>query len=129
MAKKTAGARGAGKALAARPRRGPGRPAAAAGGGAGADDLPPVLLPETLDVAAAAPLARALLARRGRPTVVDAAAASRPGAQCLQVLVAAIKTWERDGAPFTFVNCGAPFLEHVEFLGLDRAPFLKGVQS
>jgi chemotaxis protein CheX len=89
---------------------------------------PPVLLPEVLDLPAISPLARELLARRGKPTVVDARAIQRPGAQCLQVLLAAIRTWERDGAPLRFINCGPLLVEHLRFLGVDAAPFLKGAQ-
>ncbi len=89
----------------------------------------PVRLPELLDLAAAAPLARELLARRGRSTVVDAAGIERPGASCLQVLLAAIQTWQADGLPLTFANCGPPLIEHLRFLGLDPAAFLEEVQS
>jgi chemotaxis protein CheX len=85
-----------------------------------------VQLPEVLDLRAATSLAAELLARRGRPTVVDAALTERPGAQCLQVLMSAIKTWADDGVPLTFVNCGPPLIEHLHLLGIDPAPFTNG---
>jgi chemotaxis protein CheX len=100
-----------------------------------ADEAPPdgadlpVRLPEVLDLAAAAPLARDLLGRRGRPTIVDAVGIERPGASCLQVLLAAIRTWEADGLPLAFANCGPRLIEHLRFLGVDPAAFLKEVQS
>ncbi len=89
----------------------------------------PIRLPEILDLAAAAPLARELLARRGKPAVLDAIGIQRPGAPCLQVLLAAIRTWEGDGIPLTFVNCGPLLFEHLRFLGLEPGAFLKGVKS
>ena len=69
----------------------------------GRAQLPPsasAALPAVLDLNAAGPLASVLLARRGSPLVVDGAAVERMGAQCLQVLLAARKTWEADGQPF-----------------------------
>jgi anti-anti-sigma regulatory factor len=89
----------------------------------------PLPLPAVLDLAAAAPLARALLERRGKPTVVDAVGIQRPGAASLQVLLAAIGAWEGDGVPLTFINCGPLFIEHLRFLGVEPGAFLKGAQS
>ena len=89
----------------------------------------PFSLPAILDLAAAAPLARALLERRGKPTVVDAVAIQRPGAAPLQVLLAAIRTWESDSVPLTFINCGPLLIEHLRFLGVEPDAFLKGAQS
>lgn len=89
----------------------------------------PLSLPAVLDLAAAAPLARALLERRGKPTVVDAVGIQRPGAASLQVLLAAVRTWEGDSVPLTFINCGPLFIEHLRFLGVVPDAFLKGAQS
>ena len=86
-------------------------------------------LPEILDLAAAAPLARELLARRGRPAIIDAVATKQPGTSCLQILLSAIRTWDHDRVPLTFVNCGPSLIEHFRFLGLDPGVLLKGVQS
>ncbi len=103
------------------------RPPVAADEGKGAPPPDePVQLPEVLDLPAATSLAAALLDRRGRPTVVDALMTQRPGAQCLQVLMSAIKTWADDGVPLAFVNCGPPLIEHLRFLGIDPAPFTNG---
>ncbi len=60
----------------------------------------PATLPAVLDLNAAGPLASQLLARRGSPLTVDGSAVERMGAQCLQVLLAARKTWELDGQAF-----------------------------
>ena len=92
---------------------------------ANADDQP-VRLPQILDLAAAAPLARELLSRRGKPTVVDAGGIERPGAPCLQVLLAAIRTWGNDGVPLTFSHCEPPLLEHLRLLGIETDAFLEG---
>ena len=89
----------------------------------------PLTLPSVLDLAAAEPLARALLERRGKPTVVDAVGIQRPGAAPLQVLLAAVRTWEGDSVPLTFINCGPLFVEHLRFLGVEPDAFLKGAQS
>ena len=86
----------------------------------------PMQLPEVLDLPAAGLLAAALLDRRGRPTVVDAVLTQQPGAQCLQVLMSAIKTWADDGVPLAFVNCGPQLIEHLRILGMDPAPFTNG---
>jgi len=103
------------------------RPPVAADEGEGAPPPnEPLQLPEVLDLPAATSLAAALLDRRGRPTVVDALLTQRPGAQCLQVLLSAIKTWADDGVPLAFVNCGPLLIEHLRFLGIDPAPFTNG---
>ena len=81
---------------------------------------------QVLDLPAATALAAALLDRRGRPTVVDAQLTQRPGAQCLQVLMSAIKTWADDGVPLAFVNWGPLLIEHLGLLGIDPAPFTNG---
>ena len=88
-----------------------------------------IRLPETLDLAAARPLADAFLTRRGSPVVVDALGIQRPGAACLQVLLAAATTWERDGVSFAFANCGPLLIQHLSFLGMDTALFRKGLQG
>jgi chemotaxis protein CheX len=105
----------------------PSRPPVAAYEGEGeSPPNEPVQLPEVLDLPAAASLAAALLDRRGRPTVVDAQLTQQPGAQCLQVLMSAIKTWADDGVPLAFVNCGPELIEHLRLLGIDPAPFTNG---
>ncbi len=105
------------------------RPAAAESAGDAVEEMDlPLTLPAVLDLAAAEPLARALLERRGKPMVVDAVGIQRPGAACLQVLLAAIRTWESDSIPLSFVNCGPLFIEHLRFLGVEPGAFLKGAQ-
>jgi chemotaxis protein CheX len=61
-------------------------------------------LSPVLDLAAATPLRDLLLAHRGQDLDLDAAAVNRVGGQCLQVLLAAQRTWNADGRAFRLVN-------------------------
>jgi len=54
-------------------------------------------LAPVLDGSAAAPLQTLLLAHRGQDVELDAGAVVRMGGQCLQVLLAATRTWQADG--------------------------------
>lgn len=56
-----------------------------------------LILPDILDLKAAAPLKVELLARRGRDLVLDASGVQRLGGLCLQVLLSAGRTWAVDG--------------------------------
>jgi chemotaxis protein CheX len=57
-------------------------------------------LPATLDMQAAAPLKAMLLARMGGDVMLDASAVERLGAQCLQILLAARRSWDAAGRNF-----------------------------
>ena len=76
-----------------------------------------IALTDVLDLTEARPLADALLRARGRPLVLDASGVERLGALCLQVLIAARRTWEADAAPFSVVRPSAAFAEHCARLG------------
>ena len=54
-------------------------------------------LAPVLDLRAAEPLKAELLSRRGEALALDASGVDRPGGLCLQVLLAARKTWAADG--------------------------------
>ena len=56
-----------------------------------------LILPDILDLKAAAPLKAELMARRGRDLVLDASGVQRLGGLCLQVLLSAARTWDVDG--------------------------------
>jgi chemotaxis protein CheX len=75
-------------------------------------------LPEVLDLAAAAPLAKSFLSRRGAELAVDASRVRRLGAQCLQVLLAAAATWKADGVRLCLEKPTAEFLEGGRLLGV-----------
>jgi chemotaxis protein CheX len=78
---------------------------------------PPIILPETLDLPAAAPLTATLLARRGQDVALDASAVQRLGAQCLQVLLAAQAAWAEDGQNFRLYGASAELAEAAALLG------------
>ena len=84
-----------------------------------AAERPPlvVLLPETLDMRAAAPLAAEFLERRGRDVDVDASNVRRLGGQCLQVLLAAHACWKADALGFRVVSPSSGFAEGLALLG------------
>ena len=84
-------------------------------------------LPENLDLPAAARLADAFSKRVGDPLAIDASRVNRLGASCLQVLLAAARTWKSEGDALTLQNPSARFLEDLNLLGLEPATFLNGV--
>jgi chemotaxis protein CheX len=84
-------------------------------------------LPEALDMPAAAPLAEAFLKKVGEPLTVDASRVVRLGASCLQVLLAAARTWKAEGDALTLQNPSARFLEDLTLLGLEPDTLLNGV--
>ncbi len=77
-------------------------------------------LPVSLDLPAARPLAAALLERRGKPITIDASAVGQIGAQCVQVLLSAKRTWQVDGVSLSIVNCAARMIEDLKLIGIDR---------
>lgn len=83
-----------------------------------------VMLPECLDSAAASAVKDMLLARRGSPLVVDASQVRRVGAQSLQVLIAAARTWQADGQSYRLTNSSAELLDTLTLIGLPRDSLL-----
>ena len=91
-------------------------------------DAPKVIeLPENLDMPVAAPLAEAFGKVLGGAVEIDASRVNRLGASCLQVMLAAARTWKAEGAPLTLKNPSARFLEDLGLLGLEPGTFLNGV--
>ena len=85
-------------------------------------------LPECLDLPAARPLAKALLERRGKPIVVDGSSVHQLGAQCVQVLLSAKRTWSADGVALSIVNCAPRMIEDLQLLGIDLMTLTSGEQ-
>jgi chemotaxis protein CheX len=83
-----------------------------------------LMLSDCLDADAAAPLKDALLQRRGKPIIVDAGQVRRVGAQSLQVLIAAARTWRRDDQAYQVANPSADFLDTMALAGLSRDDLL-----
>ena len=77
-------------------------------------------LPVSLDLPAARPLAAALIDRRGQPITIEASAVGQVGAQCVQVLLSAKRTWEADGVSLSIVNCSPRMIEDLKLIGIDR---------
>jgi anti-anti-sigma regulatory factor len=77
-------------------------------------------LPASLDLPAARPLAAALLEHRGQPITIDASAVGQIGAQCVQVLLSAKRTWDADGVSLSIVNCAARMIEDLKLIGIER---------
>ena len=78
-----------------------------------------VPLPAILDLAAAAPLTERLLAARGSDLSIDASEVLRLGGQCLQVLLAAAKTWSVDGASFEIAKPSPEFVDSLARFGIE----------
>ena len=78
---------------------------------------PALMLPEVLDLRAAAPLAAELTARRGLDTELDASRVRKLGGQCLQVLLSAHACWQAEGRRFLVVAPSSDFTEGMALLG------------
>lgn len=85
-------------------------------------------LPAQLGLTAAAPLASALLAERGRPLALDASAVERLGGLCLQVLLSARLTWITDDQPLTLAAASPAFREAWSLFGAPTLPETRGDQ-
>lgn len=88
-----------------------------------------VTLVDSLDMTAAKPLAKSLLAVRGKPVALDAANVRRIGGQCLQVLLSAQATWAADGQPFEIVQPTPEFAEGLALMGAAHLCPAEGVPS
>lgn len=82
-----------------------------------------ITLGDSLDMTAAAPLARDLRAARGKPVTLDASGVRRIGGQCLQVLLSAQSAWAADGQTFEITTPSAEFSDGIALMGAaDLAP-------
>jgi chemotaxis protein CheX len=82
-----------------------------------------MVLADSLDLTAAAPLAAEFLAARGKPATLDASGVQRLGAQCLQVLLAARALWSSDGLPWRVVNPSPEFADAAALMGCPNLGF------
>ncbi len=85
-----------------------------------------LVLPEVLDLKASAPLAQALLVRRGADLRLDGSGVAHLGAQCLQVLLSAHASWVADGHALAIALPSADLLSTLALLGVGQdSPMLK----
>lgn len=78
-----------------------------------------IILPECCDTSSARAIMDEFIAARGASVEVDASAVSRAGAQSLQVIIAAARTWEADGCEFKIVRPSDEFINSISLLGLN----------
>jgi chemotaxis protein CheX len=83
-------------------------------------------LPAALDLNAAGPLAEALHKHVGEDLVIDGSKVQRLGASCLQVLLAAARSWAAEGAALSLDNPTPRLVEDLRLLGFDAMTFLDG---
>jgi chemotaxis protein CheX len=82
-------------------------------------------LPEILDLRAAGPLAASLLAAQGSPLILDGSKVEKIGAQCMQLIVSAHLTWERDGINLTLAKASMKLVEGFKAAGIRIEGFLE----
>lgn len=88
-----------------------------------------VTLPEALDLKAAVPLVNSLLSARGGAIRLDGSTVRNVGAQCLQIILSARQTWERDGLPLTIINPTEHLLAAFADAGLNIEGIVEGEQG
>jgi chemotaxis protein CheX len=86
-------------------------------------------LPAALDLNAAGPLADALHKHVGEDLVIDGSKVLRLGASCLQVLLAAARTWGAEGAAISLDNPSPRLVEDLRLLGFDAVSLFDGATS
>lgn len=76
-------------------------------------------LSAVLDLNEASVLRGKLMELRGSALAIDASAVERVGVQCVQVLMAGIKTWEADGKAITFAKASDAFAKTLQLIGVN----------
>ena len=76
-----------------------------------------ISLAAVLDLNEAAALRGKLMGLRGSNVVVDASGVERVGALCVQVIMAAAKTWDEDKLSFTFSKVSDAFQKTMQLIG------------
>lgn len=78
-------------------------------------------LPTRLPPQEAAALQAALLALRGRPVALDASGVTQIATPCIQVLLAAARTWREDATALRLADPSPEFLATLAYLAVDPA--------
>ena len=81
----------------------------------------PFQLPERFDSAAAASVLEGFKRHRGAALTVDASGVRRVGAQGLQILLSATRTWQADGHVLEIENASAELIDAAQLLGLSHS--------
>lgn len=76
-------------------------------------------LSPVLDLNEASVLHGKLLELRGEPIVIDASGVERVGVQCVQVLVAALRNWQKDGKAFSVTDASDAFDKTLKLIGIE----------
>lgn len=72
-----------------------------------------------LDLNEASVLHGQLTSMRGEDVKIDASEVERVGVQCVQVILAAAKTWEADKKNFVFEKVSEAFEKTMQLIGID----------
>lgn len=83
-----------------------------------------IALAEVLDLNEAVELHGKLMSMRGKDVVVDASAVKRAGAQCIQVIFAAAKSWEEDKKSFKLEKVSDAFKATMQLAGVNFEPLV-----
>ncbi|MET0746704.1 MAG: STAS domain-containing protein [Rhizobium sp.] len=78
-----------------------------------------ISLAAVLDLNEASMLRSKLVGLRGSNVVVDASSVERVGALCVQVIMAAAKTWDEDKLSFTFSKVSDAFQKTLQLIGVN----------
>lgn len=78
-----------------------------------------VSLAAVLDLNEASALRGKLMGLRGSNVAIDASGVERIGALCIQVIMAAAKTWDEDKLSFTFSKVSDAFQKTLQMIGID----------
>ena len=90
---------------------------------------PSVLLAPKLDQKAAIALAEELRARRGADLCLDARDTTHVGALAVQVVLAAARTWARDGRALHLVGVSDACVDQLSLLGFTPETLVEGATS
>lgn len=76
-------------------------------------------LSPVLDLNEASVLQGKLLELRGTPLTIDASGVERVGVQCVQVLVAALRGWKKDGIAISVEDASDAFDKTLKLIGIE----------
>ncbi|MGV1759379.1 chemotaxis protein CheX [Rhizobium sp. AC27/96] len=83
-----------------------------------------ISLAAVLDLNEASTLRGKLMGLRGSNVAIDASGVERIGALCVQVIMAAAKTWDEDKLSFTFSKVSDAFQKTMQVIGVDISHLL-----